>query len=284
MTRTRVAGLSAGLAALLAAAVDPAAAQASVNDDLIWGLNLKLLYVAIPLTILVELILIYTVYRFKDADEAKPTQENRRLEITWTVATAIILLFVGFASYQILGVTAIGGVTGSSVQDPVDPAVTLHDGQGAVGPPEERDAGNASDGIDDDEVVEVEVVGQTFFWTYNYPEETVNGNESQYVSATSTADEPLVIPANTTVYLHVTSTDVIHALHVPDLGLKQDAIPGEYNTIETTAYETGTYQLYCAEYCGVGHSGMLGQVQVVSQEEFGAWLDERKSAMTNESG
>ena len=54
-------------------------------------------------TLLVEGILIYTVYRFKDADEAKPTKENRRLEITWTVATAIVLLFVDIAALAALG-------------------------------------------------------------------------------------------------------------------------------------------------------------------------------------
>ncbi|WP_255196651.1 cytochrome c oxidase subunit II [Halorarius litoreus] len=265
MIRKRTAGLVAGLFALLALAVDPAAAQTSLNEDLITGLNLKLLYVAIPIAVLVEVILIYTVIKFKDSDEAKPTKENRRLEITWTVATAIILLFVGFAAYQLLGVTAIGGVTAASNPNAVEPATT-HDFPGAVGPPQ----GEA------DNVVEIEVVAQKYFWVFNYPEETVNGNESRYVSNTGT----MVMPANTTVYLHVTSIDWLHAFHVPKLALKQDAFPDKYNTISTEAYKTGTYQLYCAEYCGVGHSAMLGKVQVVSQEEYQNWLDEQKAGMT----
>jgi len=245
--------------AFLALLAEPAAAQNSLNEELITGLNEKLLYVAIPITILVEAILIYTVVRFRESnvEEASPTRENRRLEITWTVATAVILLFVGVASYQVLGVTAIGGVTAASNPN-ADQAAVTEDFEGAVGPePSEENA------------VEIEVVAQKYYWTYNYNEANVTG--------LSTNDEPLYIPKNRTVYLHITSTDWLHAFHVPDLGLKQDAFPGQYNTIKTVAYEEDTYQLYCAEYCGVGHSNMLGKVTVVSNEEYQEYLEEKRS-------
>ncbi|MFC7177374.1 cytochrome c oxidase subunit II [Halosegnis marinus] len=269
MTRKRLAALAAATLALLALAVEPVAAQASLNDELITGLNLELLYVAIVITVIVEAVLIYTVVRYKDAEEPKPTQENRRLEITWTVTTAVILLFVGVAAYQVLGVQAIGGVTAASNPNAVD-AATTYEFSGAVGP-EQSEA---------DDVLEVEVVAQKYYWTYNYPEQTVNGNESRYVSTSSLNGEPLVIPTNRTVYFHVTSVDWLHAFHVPDLGLKQDAFPERYNTISTVAYEEGTYQLYCAEYCGVGHSAMLGEVQVVSPEEYERWLADQRASMT----
>jgi cytochrome c oxidase subunit 2 len=248
--------LGVGLLALLA---EPVAAQTSLNEQLISDLNQKLLYVAIPIAILVEAILIYTVVRFRDGnvEEAEPTQENRRLEITWTVATAIILLLVGFASYQVLGVTAIGGVTAASNPD-AQPAAVTQEYEGAIGPT-----------ADEQDAVQIEVIAQKYFWTYNYD----NGS----VSTTSTADEPLVIPTDRPVYLHITSTDWLHALHVPDLGLKQDAFPGQFNTIKTVTYEEGTYQLYCAEYCGVGHSGMLGQVKVVSYDEYEAYLEDQRA-------
>jgi cytochrome c oxidase subunit 2 len=236
------------------------AAQSSLNDQLIRGLNEKLLYVAIPITVLVEAILIYTVVKFRESnvDEPKPTRENRRLEITWTVATAVILLFVGAASYQVLGVEAIGGVTAASNPN-AGPAAVAEDFEGAVGPdPDETNA------------VEIEVVAQKYFWEYRYNEANVSG--------LSTNDEPLYVPKNTTVYLHITSTDWLHAFHVPDLGLKQDAFPGQYNTIKTVAYEEGSYQLYCAEYCGVGHSNMLGKVTVVSEEEYQQYLEDKQAA------
>ena len=92
-----------GIVALVAAvAVEPAAAQ-SVNSRLIDQLNFQLLYVAIPLALFVELILVYAVYRFRDNDDPLPTADDPSLEITWTVATAIILLFVGVAAYNVLG-------------------------------------------------------------------------------------------------------------------------------------------------------------------------------------
>jgi len=65
---------------------------------MIWDLNMNLLYIAVPITVLVEGILIYTVWKFRNNEDPLPTMENRRLEITWTIATAIILLVVGIAS------------------------------------------------------------------------------------------------------------------------------------------------------------------------------------------
>jgi len=225
--------------ALLFVATGPAAAQATdstVTEELIWGLNSQLIYVAVPITVLVEGILIYTVWKYRRNDEAQPTQENRRLEITWTIATAVILLFVGVASYQVLG----------------SPYVTA----------------TAQDQLADEneqEPLEVQVYGQRYNWEFVYPE--------QNVSSTDT----LVIPKDREVRLNITARDWIHAFHVPGLGLKSDAIPGQSNYINTRAQETGTHQLYCAEYCGVGHSGMLGTVEVRSQEGFQQWVDERQS-------
>jgi len=253
MTKARrIGAVLAGFAALVAVA-EPATAQTTVNEELIFGLNDKLMYVAVPITVLVEGILIYTVWKYRKSDEPKPTRENRRLEITWTVATAIILLFVGLASYQVLGSAFIGGATASGGQEEVEGLSQDYEGAQA---PTEEDADNAT--------VQIEVVSQKYFWQFRHMESENSFTES----------DRLVMPANTTVYLHVTSTDWLHAFHAPDLALKQDAFPGQYNTIKTEAYEQGTYQLYCAEYCGVGHSGMLGTIEVVSQEEYQQYLQE----------
>jgi len=97
--RAKVGGVFA--AALFVVAVEPAAAQ-SINRALIQNLNRQLLYVAAPIALLVETILFYAVWKHRDNQDPSPTKENRSLEITWTIATAIILLFVGFASYNVL--------------------------------------------------------------------------------------------------------------------------------------------------------------------------------------
>ncbi|WP_132057654.1 cytochrome c oxidase subunit II [Halorussus amylolyticus] len=225
--------LGVGALALFA---DPVLAQGydSTTEELIRGLNTQLLYMAIPITVLVEGILIYTVWKYRNNDDPKPTKENRRLEISWTIATALVLLVVGYASYGVMANEYV-----ATTGDDLNPG---------------------------EDAVEVEVVGEKYLWNYNY--------EGENVSTQGT----LVLPSNTDIYLHVTSTDWIHALHVPELGLKQDAMPGQHNTIKTqinSSAEGETYQLYCAEYCGVGHSKMLGEVEVVSEDEYQDWLDEQ---------
>ncbi|MDS0222221.1 cytochrome c oxidase subunit II [Haloarcula sp. S1AR25-5A] len=243
MTRKRAGLVALFGVALLALAVEPAAAQIqdSTTESLIWGLNMNLLYVAIPITVLVEGILIYTVWRFRNQEEALPTQENRRLEVTWTIATAIILLFVGVASYQVMA----------------SPYVTAEAGDQA-----------AQQAAETEHVV---VEAQRYGWTFYYNGSSWDGE------ANVTTTTNLKLPANQDVSLRVTSTDWLHAFHVPGLGLKSDAFPGQYNRIRTNVDNTGTYQLYCAEYCGSGHSNMLGTVEVVPQDEYEDWLAEQRS-------
>ncbi|AZH25249.1 cytochrome c oxidase subunit II [Haloplanus aerogenes] len=243
MKRSRLVLASLLSAVVLSLAADPVVAQPSESAELIYGLNEKLLLVAVPITLLVEGILIYTVYRFKDADEAKPTKENRRLEITWTVATAIILLFVGIASY---GVLANENVTFEQDEQQIAPE-------------------------DDDVVVHMDAF--QWGWQASYPQEDVQ------IASTSPT---VVIPAGQDVYFNVTSSDVLHAFHVPKLGLKQDAMPGQSNVIKTVATEEGTYQGYCAEFCGVAHSQMYFEIQVVSQEEYQQYLEEQQSGSSGD--
>ncbi|PNW35600.1 UNVERIFIED_CONTAM: cytochrome c oxidase subunit II [Euhalothece sp. KZN 001] len=233
MQHPRLGSLLIGALIAAVALVDPVAAQASATVELIDELNLKLLYVAIPITLLVEGILIYAVFRFRDNDEPQPTEENRRLEITWTVATAIILVFVGVASYGVLA----------------DEAVTY-----------------TPDAEVEGEVVVVEAEAYQWGWEMTYPEE-----------GQITTDGEVVIPADRPVRFDITSRDVIHGFAVPELGLKQDAFPQQVNSLQTTAYEEGTYQGYCTEYCGVAHSQMYFTVEVVSEEEYDAWLADQQA-------
>ena len=246
MKRTRFALVSLLAFATFVLAAQPVAAQTSATAQLINELNAKLLYLAIPITVIVEVILIYTVIRFRNSDEPKPTRENRRLEITWTVATAIILLFVGVASYGVLA----------------NPNVTYQADEGAQ--------------ISDEAVV-VDVEAYQWGWNVRYPEE---GNFSAPRATTDqgVSGPQIVVPEDRPVYFRVTSTDVIHAFHVPELGLKQDAMPGSVSTIRTEAFERGTYQGYCAEFCGVAHSQMYFSVKVVSEEQYQQFLQENQQS------
>jgi cytochrome c oxidase subunit 2 len=234
------------LVALFAVAVTPAAAQGadSVTEQVIWGVNNNLLAIAVPVTLLVEGILFYTVWKYRadNVEEASPTQENRRLEITWTVTTALVLLFVGFTAY--------GAMANENV------ITTEEDVQNAI------ETGNPA-------VVEVEAY--QWGWRFNYPE----GPQGE---------STLVLPADRTVVLNLSSTDVIHSFHAPGLALKQDAFPGQTSYLMTNITNTGTYKLYCAEYCGAGHSKMLADIQVVDNETYSDWVEDPQNTTLPSSG
>ncbi|SHK14075.1 cytochrome c oxidase subunit II [Haladaptatus paucihalophilus] len=232
------------------AAVQPAAAQ-SVNKRLIDSLNYQLAYVALPLTLFVEIILVYAVFKFRNNDDPLPTAEDPPLEITWTIATAIILLFVGVAAFTVL----------------TNPYITPTQPTGGAGTGGARmglaDAANSTDSVT------VRGLAYQWGWQFSYPGTNV-----------TTRDE-LVLPANTDIYVRMTSADVIHSLFVPQLGVKQDVFPKRTTVIHTRVFEPGTYRGYCAEFCGSGHARMRTEVRVLPKDEYRQWL--RNSTAENGS-
>ena len=92
-------------------------------------------------------------------------------------------------------------------------------------------------------------------------------------------DNPLILPAGVKVQFVITADDVIHAWWVPDLGWKQDAIPGMINSTCTKIDQPGTYRGQCAELCGKDHGFMPIVVKVLPKAEFETWLNEREAAL-----
>lgn len=82
----------------------------------------------------------------------------------------------------------------------------------------------------------------------------------------------LHIPVNRNVRLILTSQDVIHSFYVPAFRIKQDVLPGRYTYTWFRATRPGTYHLFCAEYCGTMHSGMVGDVVVMEPAQYQQWL------------
>lgn len=80
------------------------------------------------------------------------------------------------------------------------------------------------------------------------------------------------MPVDTPVRLILDSQDVIHSFYVPALRLKNDVVPGLTQSISFTANRTGTYPIECAEFCGNGHSRMLGAFTVLSRTNYARWL------------
>ena len=106
---------------------------------------------------------------------------------------------------------------------------------------------------------EVYVVGRQWMWKLQHPEGQREINE-------------LHVPVGVPVRLIMTSEDVIHSFFIPAFRIKQDVVPGRYTTQWFQATRPGTYHLFCAEYCGTKHSGMIGTVHVLGEAEFENWL------------
>ena len=115
------------------------------------------------------------------------------------------------------------------------------------------------------DAMDVYVQGKKWMWKFAYP-----GGPN--------GAEVLRVPAGRPVRLLITSRDVIHSFFVPDLRLKQDAVPGRYSQTWFQASAPGRHQVLCAEYCGIGHSAMLAEIVVMPPAEFDAWLASARSS------
>ena len=106
---------------------------------------------------------------------------------------------------------------------------------------------------------EVYVVAKQWMWKLEHEEGQREINQ-------------LHVPVDRDVKLIMTSQDVIHSFYVPAFRIKQDVLPGRYTTAWFHPTRAGTYHLFCAEYCGSQHSGMIGQVVVMESAQYQAWL------------
>jgi cytochrome c oxidase subunit 2 len=109
------------------------------------------------------------------------------------------------------------------------------------------------------ESMEIYVVGKQWMWKFQHSTGQREINE-------------LHVPLGRKVKLTMTTEDVLHDLYVPAFRTKADVVPGRYTTIWFEATKPGKYHLYCAEYCGLNHSGMGGWVYVMEQKDFDNWL------------
>jgi cytochrome c oxidase subunit II len=118
--------------------------------------------------------------------------------------------------------------------------------------------------------LKLDVYAQQFAWRFEYPDEGVKSLE-------------LVMPLDRNIKVTMTSADVIHSFWIPQMGQKQDLVPGIETSFVLTPTRTGDFTLICTELCGLGHATMRAPVRVVSQSEFGAWLDDRKASVSGDA-
>jgi cytochrome c oxidase subunit 2 len=111
------------------------------------------------------------------------------------------------------------------------------------------------------DALEVYVTAKQWMWKFAHPD----GRESLGI---------LTVPTGRPVKLLLTSRDVIHSFSVPSFRVKQDAVPGRYTSLWFEAVKPGSYQVLCAEYCGLQHSKMWGSVVALSPRDYELWLAE----------
>jgi cytochrome c oxidase subunit 2 len=198
--------------------------------------NTVLLAMATPVLLLVVLYLIYAVIYFRQPKgavlEGPAIRGNARVQTTWIVITSVMVL--SLAAYGTVRLLADNGAGSGSGPTPL----TTPDGP----------------------KLPVQVIAQQWAFTYRYP--TYGGVEVPH----------LVLPDNQMIELHVTSLDVIHSFWARQLGVKADANPQVDNIAFVKPTRVQTFEVRCAELCGIWHGEMFDHGRVVTPGEFEAWI------------
>jgi cytochrome c oxidase subunit 2 len=111
------------------------------------------------------------------------------------------------------------------------------------------------------------VVGKQWMWKAEHP-----GGQHEI--------NALHVPVGQPVQLTMISMDVFHSFSIPDFRVKREVIPGRYSTVWFQATAPGTYHIFCTQYCGTKHSGMIGEVTVMTPEDYQKWTEESTSGMS----
>jgi len=111
------------------------------------------------------------------------------------------------------------------------------------------------------------IVGKQWMWKAEHP-----GGQHEI--------NALHVPMGRNVQLTMISQDVFHSYSIPEFRVKREVIPGRYSTVWFNATATGTYHLFCTQYCGTLHSGMVGDVVVMTPSDYQAWVDSSTSGMS----
>jgi len=215
----------------------PPGRMTSTANGAVFDFNV-LMVMALPVMIGVWVYMAYAIVTWRasrgGADPVGGPKARGHLSIQagWIGVTTVIVLFLaGFGTYELVQPEGAGGGQGPNpIWTPASHTV-----------------------------LDVQVIGQQWKWTYRYP--SFGGFETNQ----------LVIPENNTVAFNVTSLDVIHDFWAYQLGVKADANPGQNNVAFTTPTQLGTFIVRCAELCGLWHGAMYNSGTVVSPSAFEAW-------------
>jgi cytochrome c oxidase subunit II len=207
--------------------------------------NVVLTALAAPVLLFIWTYFAYAMFNFRHrSDEplldGPPLEGNPRVQLIWLAITSAVVL--GLAVYGTTDLLTKAGAGGGQGPNP-------------LAKPSASALRNA---------LQVQVIGQQWLWTFRYP--GYGGVETPY----------LVIPVNRQIVFHVTSLDVAHSFWAIELAVKADAIPGNDNVAYLTATKIRTFQIRCAELCGLWHGHMNTSGRVVSQGGFATWIAQQR--------
>ncbi len=204
--------------------------------------------VSIPITAFVFAVLVYSLLGWKHvsgdevpADESPAIRGNVIGATLWTVVSSLLAMFL-----VVWGLVELAQITANSY--------------GTISADEQPGGKDA---------LIVNVTGQQWVWTFEYP---------QHDGLTS---DVLYLPKDRAVYFNVTSKDVIHNFWAVELGVKIDANPGAITQTGVTPNKAGTFNVRCAELCGLHHAYMETQIQVLEKDSFDSWVRESGGGRTS---
>jgi cytochrome c oxidase subunit 2 len=245
-----------------------AASEEAAHVD---GLFNAMMTISIGLFLLVQGVIVIVAIKFRrkpgELGDGTAVEGNVPLEILWTAIPAAIVLWISIYSFEIYN--EMGGFDPSAANDlhamhgmPSGKgsamAATL-DGESKGSPMMAMGIGASPANQGTAAAVNVNVLGLQYAWIFTYPDANVTSGE-------------LHIPVGKEVQLNMTAQDVIHAVWIPELRLKQDVIPGTPTQLRFTSNKVGNYPLRCAELCGGYHGSMVTRMIVHTPEEYDTWV------------
>ncbi len=247
-----------------------AASEEAAHVD---GLFNAMMTISVGLFLIVQGVLVFCAVKFRrkpgELGDGAAIEGNVPLEILWTAIPAALVLWISIYSFEIYN--EMGGFDPGSDHDMhamhgmpsgKGSAIAATLGTDAPKLPNPRDAlgiGASPANQGKPAAVNVNVLGLQYAWIFTYPEANVTSGE-------------LHIPVGKEVQLNMNAQDVIHAVWIPELRLKQDVIPGTPTQLRFTSNKVGNYPLRCAELCGGYHGSMVTRMIVHTPEEYDTWI------------
>ena len=217
----------------------------------VFQLHNFIMLVCLVIFILVFGAMFYSLLKHRKSvgHKAANFHENTTVELVWTVIPFVVLMGMAYPAAKVV----------IDMKDTSNPDMTIK----ITGYQWKWGYDYLNDGV-------------SFYSTLSTPREQITGSAAKGEHYLLEVDEPMVVPVGKRIRLLITANDVLHAWWVPALSVKQDAIPGFIRDGWFKADKIGTYRGQCVELCGKDHGFMPIVVEVVSEEDYKAWVAKKK--------